>query len=549
MKTIHRNIFGMALTLALFLSACDEEFLDRYPKANPSPDNFFVDEASAKSAAVAAYNPWVRANLQNMHFKELIILLDALTDDSDIRLNGGDRIQMRNWDFQPNHGMIADWWRYIFESVNAANYAIENIPVLLDEGLTQERINPYIAEARFIRGYDYLVLVTLFGEVPLHSATLKTVDEYSQPRASIDAIYEQIISDFTFAKEHLLDNDDAYKGTPTKSTAAAFLAKAHLYRKDFPQAESAARDAITMAEMNGYALLDDYNSIFDINNEGNAELLFYFPFVRNDERYSTTMSVERGVRELPGQLNHIQGGEGWGYALPSRDLYDAFEDGDSRRRYNIIAPGDIFGIYNNADPFAYTHRTYNESGEIVETSVVYESGDEVIYDYRWSPTGMNVQKMKENLSGLTNVRYGGTDIPAMRMADLYLILAEALAEQNKDEALLWVNKVRARESVDMPAKTLSDGSLVDIVRHERRVEFAMEGQRIFDLLRWNIVKDIFGDGTKVKLHFFSDHLTDPGIRFMDPPGLDRFADGKIYMPIPQFEIDQNAMINSNNPGY
>lgn len=76
-----------------------------------------------------------------------------------------------------------------------------------------------------------------------------------------------------------------------------------------------------------------------------------------------------------------------------------------------------------------------------------------------------------------------------------------MAEQGKDEALVWVNKVRSRPSVNMPPKSTADGDLVDIVRHERRVELAMEGERIFDLLRWDAVKDVFGDGKQIKLHF------------------------------------------------
>jgi hypothetical protein len=138
----------------------------------------------------------------------------------------------------------------------------------------------------------------------------------------------------------------------------------------------------------------------------------------------------------------------------------------------------------------------------------------------------------------------------MRMADLYLILAEALAEQGKDEALIWVNKVRARASVNMPAKTTADGTLRDIVRHERRVEFAMEGQRIFDLLRWDAVKEAFGNGSKVKRHFYSDYMSDPSNRFRDPTsGLAKYPTDHILFPIPQYEMDQNKKIITNNPGY
>lgn len=102
----------------------------------------------------------------------------------------------------------------------------------------------------------------------------------------------------------------------------------------------------------------------------------------------------------------------------------------------------------------------------------------------------------------------------------------------------------------MPPKTTDEGSLVDIVRHERRVEFAMEGERIFDLLRWDAVKTIFGDGKQVKLHFYSDYLPETSSdKFKTVPGLKKYPTEHILFPIPQYEMDQNKSIIENNPGY
>lgn len=98
--------------------------MDRYPKYAPSPNNLFTDEASAKQAVIASYKPWTWLE-GNMYYKELIILMDAFTDDSDIRLNGSDRIQVHNWEIQANHPIFFQWWQFPFQSVNAANYAIQ----------------------------------------------------------------------------------------------------------------------------------------------------------------------------------------------------------------------------------------------------------------------------------------------------------------------------------------------------------------------------------------------------------------------------------------
>ena len=533
----------------IFFTSCEEDFLDRYPLDTPSPEVFFENEASAKMAVVAAYHPWTRS--ANMFQRDLVIMFDALTDDSYWRPARAASIRFSQWNIQSNDGTANSYWQLVFRSVNAANFAIREIPSLLDKGLSQSQIDPYIGEAHFMRGFSYLFLATFFGEVPLIDRPLASFDEFSQPRAPLDDIYGQIISDFTIARDLLPEQwPGSQTGSATKAAAAAYLAKAYLYTEQWGLAETAARNAINIAEGSGYYLIDDYESIFDINNEANPELLFYISYIDNSPDFGSNAYVQRITRDIVPQFIHVYGVAGWGYALPMRDLYDAYEEGDPRRDYTIHSPGNTYGIYAGGEPFTYTHRTFDENGEAVSYEKVYVDGDPIDYDYRWSPTGMNVKKSTYNLAHLADERWGGLDVPLMRMADLYLILAEALAEQGDNEALTWVNRVRARPSVDMPPKTTGDGSLVDLVRHERRVELAMEGQRLWDLMRWGTIKETFGDGTKVKKHFFSDYLPadDLESRFARPQ-LDNYPGDLVLFPIPQNEIDQNENINTNNPGY
>jgi hypothetical protein len=171
---------------------------------------------------------------------------------------------------------------------------------------------------------------------------------------------------------------------------------------------------------------------------------------------------------------------------------------------------------------------------------------------------MGTKKMATDLRGLTNIRWSGKDIPLMRMAELYLFLAEALAEQGKAEALDWINKVRARSSVNLPPRSLGDGrkgdtDLVSILRHERRVELAMECKRLYDLMRWKIHGEVFQGPEKVYRHFYwmylngtSDPVGSPAVMF-DEPQLEL---PKHYrFPIPQRELDLNSMVTENNAGY
>jgi starch-binding outer membrane protein, SusD/RagB family len=550
MKNNLKNYISFILVVLgiLFFASCDEsEFLNRYPLDSPSPDVFFVNEASARMAVTAAYEPWRRSS--HSYRRDLVIMTDALSDDAYWRPSRAASIAFSQWKINSGDGTAQAYWQFGFESVNAANFAIEHIPSLLEKGLTQSQIDPYIAEAHFMRGFAYMFLTTFFGDVPLHDKPRGSFEEFDQPRSPVADIYNQIIADFTLAREKLPEKQPAaYTGAPTKATAAAYLAKALLYNKKYSEAETAARTAINIAESSGYQLIDDYASIFTHENEGNPELLFCIQFIDNSRDFGNNYMIQRITRNCPPEFIHVYGMAGWGYALPTRDLFDAYELGDPRRECTIHYPGATYGIYGAGVPFTYSHRSYNDQGVVESYEKVYTDGVPIDYDYRWSETGMNVKKSTRNVAHLQDVYSDGLDVPLMRMADLYLILAEALAEQNKDEALVWVNKVRARPSVNMPAKTAADGSLRDIVRHERRVELAMEGHRIWDLLRWGIMKQTFGNGDKVKKHFFCDYLTDQFTRFCMPE-LNNYPGDLVLLPIPQREIDRNSQITNNNPGY
>lgn len=543
-KKIGTAILVMLLCATTF--QCSEDFLDRYPLDEPSPANFFVNETSAQNANSAIYNFWMRN--ANLFGRDMFIILDAMTDDVHWRSNRASSIQQEKWDIGPAHGPINSYWVYVYRSINAANYSIEGIPTCTDEAFSEVERMAYVAEARFMRGFNYLFLVTLFGEVPLILNPLNTFGEYEQPRAPIADIYAAIVDDFTYAKENLPSSwPSAYAGRPTKTAAATYLALAHLYSKDFESSETAAREAITIAGDEGYGLVSDFQSIFQEESEDNSEMIFAFQFVHNSPDLGTNTQVQINPNPSVAEFRSIYGAA-WGYSLPQRDLYDAFEADDSRRGYTIYAPGDFYGFYNNVDA-TITHYFYDEDGVEQSFTRDYTDGDSVFWEHRFSQTGLGTKKMHTDMRDLTNERWAGKDIPLMRMAELYLILAEALAEQGDAEALIWVNMVRSRPSVSLPGRSLGDGrpgdsDLVSIVRHERRVELALECKRLFDLQRWGTLDDVFSKPEPVKRHFYSEYVSTDQY---DEPLLE-FPKHNLF-PIPQSEIGVNSTIQANNTGY
>ncbi len=539
-----RTLFLLITGCFLFLNACEEEeFLDRNPKASPNPKNFFIDASSARMAVNACPLPWTRQNY--MMKRNMGAVLEGISDDAWYRQSGAPEIALCNWDVNSVNRNVVAWWTYPYQCINNANFAIDNIPLSSDPNFTPEQQAPYIAEAKFYRAYSYIFLTAFFGDVPLFTSAASGFDEFYKPRTPKADILEQVVEDLTYAKDNLPTSQPSAKGAPTKATGAAMLAKAQLFRKDWVAAESAAREAVQIAESSGYHMLDNY--LDNWSQEGNAELLFYWGYVENNGDYGQNFTVYRNCRDLPATLRISILGDGFGYLIPNRDLYDEFEGGDPRREFTLYSPGHDYEVYPGPADFPYTHEIYDASGKKVQWNVTYKAGDMVQYDYRWSPTGLNIRKMTKSLRDDVRVEWDGLDCPVMRMSELYLILAEALAEQGKPEALTWVNKVRSRPSVNIPGRALNDGkkgdnSLVDIVRHERRVELAGEGLRILDLIRWGTLYTVFGDGTKVKRHFFSDFLpAGNAAKYSKPVSAIRNP----VLPTPQDEIDTNPALTQD----
>jgi len=183
------------------MSACSDSFLDIQPQDKPGSDNFLNNLSSAQELVVASFNPWVAQT--QMYGKRFATICDALTDDGGLRLNGNDLIQVLDWNITPSLNYPTDWWKYSYQSVNAANYAIQEIPKLKNKGFTDSEINPYIAVARFMRAFNYMFLTTFYGDVPLITAPLSSFDEFSQPRTPVSEIYQKIIEDYILGREQM----------------------------------------------------------------------------------------------------------------------------------------------------------------------------------------------------------------------------------------------------------------------------------------------------------------------------------------------------------
>jgi len=191
-------------------------------------------------------------------------------------------------------------------------------------------------------------------------------------------------------------------------------------------------------------------------------------------------------------------GGGLGINAPTTQLIEAFEDGDTRKAATIYTDGDTY----------------------------YAAGVEATYSADWAPNGATMRKYRGlNVAKMNPVNFAidYNNERILRFADVILMYAEALAFSNGDAMTIvnLMNEVRLRGCPTCTPIAMGD-DLVAALQQERRVEFAFEGHRLFDLVRWNIAAEVFAD---------------QGITFKT---WGTRGDFPAIFPLPQSEIDRGG---------
>jgi hypothetical protein len=486
-------LFTRILVLGLFSTACSTDFLEVKPQGQINAENYFQTADHAVWATNAVYN---QLRTWDVIAFPLIAMGDIISDDATKGSFPADAARLTTFeDFTygpsfPEEPRLA--WRGYYQGVFRANTAIEGIQkISMNEALK----NRLIGECKFLRAHYYFYLVRWFGDIPLITRPLLESEYYSQPRAPKAEIYNLIIQDLKEAIAVLPEKNQyaaADMGRATKGAAQGVLAKAYLTMGDFVNAEQYALQVIQSGQ---YALLPQYNRIFLPEGENSSESVFEVQATALEGSFNgaTAWNMIQGVRGTPNL--------GWGFNNPSSDLIAAYESGDPRRDATILYVGEVLPdgsaiVQDNPDML---NERYNQKA--------------------WTPRHPGLQD-----NGPSNIRI-------LRYADVLLIAAEALNENNKAaEALVYINLVRdrargTRPMTVLPRLTITDKNLLrQAIWRERRVELAMEQQRWFDLVRTG--------QAAVKL---------------GPSG---FVTGKHeLMPIPQSEIDLSAGTLTQNQGY
>lgn len=548
MKII-KQLIGISLIL-LFYSCQDTAFLNQAPYSFTSPENNYKTENDFKMALAGCYEVLNTSQItggiwvpDGTYARGLFYVLQGCSDEV-VATNSAISCDFLKANYLPSNVNLLYFWQSYFVGISRCNYLLDKIATI---NLTPALKTQIIGETRFMRAFYYYHLTSTFGAVPLNTSSTPDI---KAPRANLESLYGLIVDDLSFAYQNL-PIASIYKSGASKWTAGAYLGMVYNYLASckrynvgaallaenplnsfqWVDADLVSSQAVVVltdvANNSSYVLLpkEKYSYLFRESTKATQyeECLFLSEW--SDQYSDRYASISE---QLTPSGSSTYGGS-YGRMLPTYDLYKSYFDGDIRREQSIT------GRY--------------------ETTSVKETIDKVEY---WVPkNAIPLTSQLQWCTGKFRLAVPGTysnhtindcslNYPLMRLADVKLQLAEALYFTNKEtEARAILTEIRQRV-VDANKTTVEDMNLaynkanfVEELLDERRRELCFESKRRVDLIRFDKTTQVIQN-----MPLEGNSLVKTGLTTLK----DNWSYYKIWLPIPQTELDLNADL-VQNAGY
>lgn len=492
MKQFKYIYLGIALSM---LVSCSSDLTDMDNLGVQTAGVYFNDPDNALAALNSVYSSMAK---DKYYAFGDIMSDDALKGGSDL-FDWVDRQDIKDFNAISSNGVAGDAWKVLYEGIVRSNEIINTLPTTTIEEPLKLRI---VAEAKFLRAYAYSKLVPLFGAVPLVLNDLDP-DNLEIGRTSETEIYVLIKQDLDDAIANLPRKSEyalADLGRATKGAAQALKARVLMQETGYQYNSVLAAKGVTVnvaanwdeiytltnaIETSGeYDLASNYATLFEQEGENNVESVF-------EVQYETT-NLEWG--ESVGNQTIVEMGNrddwGWCFNLPTDALYNTYSSKDPRRESSIY--GQEFDVLYG------TKQTWEKQIWTLEHASTkdYVTKTRLNRKYALQPALRNGNHNNQPNNGRV-----------IRYADVLLMHAEAAYRKGMEgEARDYVNRIRSRAQnatyplgsklgqtsgftydvypgASVPPIASSGAALLDDIWKERRMEFAMEGMRYFDLIR------------------------------------------------------------------
>jgi len=527
------------LFLLMMFSACDKSFIDRPQLAVQTTDSFYKTETDAIEAVTAVYNYFQSYDFEVEKFE----FGDIASDDAE---KGGesdnDRPFVKDLEYfrtRSDNFSCRAMWNICYTAIFQANNALTHIPDITMNEALKERL---LGEVRFIRAHYYFYLINIFGDVPLSIKT-PAADEYRLPKSTKATIWDQIEKDLIYARDHLPVKSkyaQADLGRITKGAAQALLANTYLFQKKWALAQKEAKDVILSGE---YQLEPEFQDLFQIRKtDFGVESVLEVPHMTTN----TGWGDENEGTVIPVFCRSRNSG-GWGFNCPTYDLLAEFEPGDPRLVHTFTFDGDDFDGEIQFNQFSPSH--------LCSRKVFLTPTERIGFDNSDAPFNLKVIRyaevllihaeaacengdLQEAMSSLNQIRKRARQSSAIDKKVSFKNVNKYQVSKNQYEGYKFLNYNYLAANSDqknlLPDIQTSDKALLrQTIRHERRVELAMENKRFYDIIRWGEPETHF--------HNFAEKWkTGKGSQF-------RKNINEVF-PIPQDELDLNPRM-TQNPGY
>lgn len=527
-------ILGLSMTaaaLTMSFSSCSD-FLNEPILGQQDMANYFTTEDECANQVIGCYQGIACDDWWQIY--KMYDAADMCTDDmwmGNTTQDPGDYYHLAHYSGNTVQAgnSCQNFWQYRYKGILQCNIAIQKIPnVKFNDAALGKR---YIAEAKFLRAFQYFDLVKNFGGVPLVEGLMMPSEVKGIQRASVADTYAFIEKDLLEAIPDLpvrSQYSSADLGRVTKGAAQGILAKVYLYQEKYKEAETQLNAVIGSKE---YKLLDNFGDVWSMDHNNSAESLF-------EIQTNGSMSYNLGER-----LSVVVGSRddsGWSWGLPTSNLDKAFKDeGDSIR--------EIWTILHHNQTYVPNDNTWTKDNPYLITPSKHKSARANMKLF------IPIAKRPSPYDGPhINLNYR-----LLRYADVLLMYAEVENALGNDvEARGALNTVRKR--VNLSDVTSSGTALRDAIRKERRLELALEDNRLYDLRRWNddngkkAIENIMGpNGTFV--HYNLVESTDPYETTNQNENSNKgynFVNGRDELfPIPNSEIIMSDGSIKQNPNY
>ena len=543
------KIFGILSVSILFMFSCSDSFLDDIkPLDKISDANVWTDIKLVEGFVNDIYSDFRSGWLTNMY-------ISAMGDDAYARERSGAFLVQQGGINPSNLGYASTIWPTNYNKITKCNAVLDRLQgEVLDNLKSQdeERVNLLIGEVKLIRAWAYHRLAASFGGVPLITRKLSMDDEIDIPRNSYGEIVEFIVSECNEAANLLpLEWDASNLGRPTKGAALALKSRMLLYTasplhnpgNEISKWQDAADATKAVIDLNLYSLNPDYLGTF--TEEGNFNDEIIMEIVYNNDVWRR-FTVERNM--FPGAES------GRAVCVPVQSHVDAYETINGLRIQDDPTY-DPQNPYVNRDPrfhdvILHDGAPWRDRNLVPRLIEVFEPGGR---DTR-AMSGTNATQTGYYANKFADVNWtrpiqesSSPNWILFRYAEILLNYAEAQYHLgNEDVAREYVNMVRSRPSVMMPAVTASGEDLLDRIKNERRIELYLEEHRFFDIRRW---KETYPEDFWLqRVDIWKD--LDTGERTFSFYNLLDFKlpEHTCLLPIPQIEIDRSPAL-VQNPGY